>query len=454
MRSRTVWFSWCAAGLLVASAAAAPACGSNYGASTDDSDAAATDSAGPDGGPAADACARTCTPGTCGDDGCGGTCACGAGEGCVDAKCFPCTGTWRTGNLAHKLAIDAKRNYVFTSLNVDGGAAFATLNACTGDVIAARTPAKSNILYDPVPQINELVSIGDRIYTRGACGPGAPSAVCFYRYDTVSNTVDAVGQLELGDAGDDVWGLSGVTSGKLFASGSYGPQKTARIIPMTADLASCGGAAVPAGTRGGTIGTNGDDVYQAAYTSTADQLLLVHYIGASCATASPCGCAPADVSPTLTLPIANPTPNPSTYSLLVRDGMVYVFGVQRLTMGALNGVGFVAAFDVKANAWLPPYLYTPNAGAKLDALLQAGATPDGKLLYVVGTKAAFEPAATGVLLRFDLPFAAGKAPTPNGEISVPGMTVVWDVNVTADAVFLAGEDNQIAKCTLALACKP
>jgi hypothetical protein len=134
--------------------------------------------------------------------------------------------------------------------------------------------------------------------------------------------------------------------------------------------------------------------------------------------------------------------------------MVYVFGVQRLTTGALTGVGFVAAFDVKANAWLPPYLYTPNASAKLDALLAGGATPDGKLLYVVGTKAAFEPAATGVLLRFDLPFAAGKAPAPNGEISVTGMNIVWDVKVTQDAVFLAGEDSQVAKCTLALACKP
>lgn len=37
-----------------------------------------------------DMCTPVCMPGTCGDDGCGGTCGCGAGTVCVETTCEPC----------------------------------------------------------------------------------------------------------------------------------------------------------------------------------------------------------------------------------------------------------------------------------------------------------------------------------------------------------------------------
>jgi hypothetical protein len=373
----------------------------------------------------------------------------------VDAKCYACTATWRTANVSHALSFDQKRNYVYTTMAVDGGAAFATLNACTGDVIAARTPAKSKVGIDPLPSINELVPLGAHLFTRGDCAPGAmPQSTCVYRYDAVSNTVDMRGQIPTSpDAGDEVWSITALTSGKLFASGKYGATGMARIVPLAADLSNCGGATVAQGKRGGAIGSSGDDVYQVLYTGTPGQVRLAHFVGASCATAGPCGCAPADVSPTLTLPIASPNPEPSTYFLLIQSGIVYVVGFQSVQSGAVAGAGFIAAFDTKANQWTPAYVYSPSNYGKLDGLIKAAITPDGKLLYVVGAKAALDPASTGVLLRFDLPFSVTQAPTPNGEITVPGMKVVWDVTVTADAVYVGGDDAQVGKCSLALACK-
>jgi hypothetical protein len=49
---------------------------------------------------------------------------------------------------------------------------------------------------------------------------------------------------------------------------------------------------------------------------------------------------------------------------------------------------------------------------------------------------------------------------PNGEISVAGLTIVWDVKVASDAVYVAGAETTtpgvgpqgISKCSLALAC--
>jgi len=407
-----------------------------------------------------DGCVAKCAPGVCGDDGCGGTCGCGTGEGCVDAKCFPCAATWHTSNLSNALSFDAKRNYIYTSTPVDGGAAFATVNACTGQVITARTPAKSTAGIDPIPSTNELVQFGEHLYTRSYCSYALDSGTCVFRYDAVTNTVDTRGPIAMTDPNDELWNLTVTSSGKVFGSGKYAAQGVARIVPMTPDLVNCGGTQVSAGTRGGAIGASGDDVYQVLYTGTAGQLRLAHFVGSSCATTNPCTCAPADVSPTLTLPIANPTPEPGTYFLQVQDGVVYVVGVQSITTGSLMGAGFVAAFDTKANKWTPAYVYTPSAYAKLDGLLRSSVTPDGKLLYVVGAKAAFSPGSTGVLLRFDLPFPSGQAPVPNGEISVAGLTIVWDVKVASDAVYVAGAETTtpgvgpqgISKCSLALAC--
>jgi hypothetical protein len=63
MKHSAVWVSWCAAGLLLACAAAAPACGNSYGASPDVSDASdasdATDATAPDG---ADPCVHVVPP--------------------------------------------------------------------------------------------------------------------------------------------------------------------------------------------------------------------------------------------------------------------------------------------------------------------------------------------------------------------------------------------------------
>jgi hypothetical protein len=264
--------------------------------------------------------------------------------------------------------------------------------------------------------------------------------------------VNARGQIPVSDAGDEVWGLTAVASGELFASGTYGAQNVARIIPVASNLTTCGGAAVVGATHGGAIGASGDDVYQVLYTATAGQLRLAHYVGSTCQSSAPCGCSPADISPTLDLNIPNPNPQPSTYFITVRDGIVYVTGFQSTISAGITGAGFVTAYDTAAKKWTPAYVYAPSAYGKLDGFVRAGITPDGKLLYVVGAKAADDPASAGVLLRFDLPFSSSTAPIPNGEISVPGMTVVWDVTVTADAVYVAGDVGQVGKCSLALSC--
>ncbi len=413
-----------------------------------------------DAGPAdtgGDACTPSCPPGTCGSDGCGHTCSC-ADAGCVNGTCFPCSDPWRTSGLSNHGSYDAVRNYIYTSISVDagpdGGVAFATLNACTGDIVASRTPAPSEAGINPIPTILELVAYGDFRYTRGDCAPGAnPESTCVYRYNAATNTADTRGVIATDASSDEVWNITVAGSGKVFASGTSGVAKLPRIIPLAPDGSNCGGAAFDAGVRGGAIGANGDDVYQVVYTGATAQLRLVHFKASTCTTTAPCTCAPDVVYPPLTLPIANANGAPGTYSLLVAGTTIYVVGLEFLT-STPNANGFVAAFDTLQNSWTPVYVYAPSNNAATDALLQAAITPDGKLLYVVGAKAAFTNNSTGVLLRFDLPFPTSSAPTPNGEIVVAGFKTLWDVTVTDTAVFVAGDDATVAKCLPDLSCKP
>src|SRR5437879_5782461 len=82
----------------------------------------------------------------------------------------------------------------------------------------------------PVPDINELVRSGDFLYSRGGCMSGAnPPDTCIYRYNVGTNTVDARGSIPVTNALDVVWNLAATSSGKLFASGTYGGVNLARI---------------------------------------------------------------------------------------------------------------------------------------------------------------------------------------------------------------------------------
>ncbi len=401
-------------------------------------------------------CVPSCKTGSCGSDGCGGTCACTTGNGCVQGACFPCTESWKTKNVfGFALAYDAKRNFVVASAPVDGGAALTTLNACTGGPVEGRPLAPSTAGIDPVPDFHELVVGGDFLYSRGGCTVGStPPDMCVYRYDVAKNVVDARGSIAVTNVQDEIWNLAATASGKVFASGTFGGPKVARVAALEPGGANCGGAPVDAGAAGYAIGASGDDVYQMIATGVPGQLVLAHFVASACATGgSPCACAPSSITPPLMLPTPAATSNPKTFSLLVRGKLVYVVGLYPIAAG--GAAGFVVAFDLAQNVWSPPFVYAPSGGAKTDGLVYATITPDEKLLYVVGAKDAFTPTSTGVLLRFDLPLSFAATPKANGEIEVPGAQVVWQAAVTADAVFVAADSSAgafVARCTTSLSC--
>jgi hypothetical protein len=420
-------------------------------------DSSAVD-AGPDA-PSGEACAPKCDPNACGDDGCGGTCSsCTAGAECVSGKCFPCTDAWRADNVfGFALAYDAKKNFVFATVPVDGGAAVATLNACTGAMAESRALAPSTAGIDPVPDFHELVRSGDFLYSRGSCSYDAsPPDMCVYRYNVATNVVDARGSIAVTNPLDQIWNVTATASGRVFASGTFGGVNQPRIAALEPNGTNCGGAAVDAGSAAYAIGASGDDVYQVINTGAPGQLVLAHFVGSTCATSGgSCACAPQSISPALTLPDARSAGSaPRTFSLLVRGNIVYVVGAYTVSAG--GEAGFVVAFDVAQKRWSPPSIYSASGGTKTDGLLYATITPDEKLLYVVGAKDAFGPGATGVLLRFDLPFSFDVAPKSNGEIEVAGASIVWQVAVSASSVFLAavgpGGSSFVEKCTTSLAC--
>lgn len=386
----------------------------------------------------------------------GTPCACRAGSACVEGVCQPCTATWKaTGVTGVALAHDAKRNMVFAAAPVGGGESIVTLNACTGERIPTRPPATSKVGIDPVPALHELVSSGDVLYSRASCTIGAsPADTCIYRYDIPTNSFDARGSIAVTHPQDVVWNLAVTGSGRVFASGTFGGVYVPRIAALERDGTNCGGQAVDAGSAAYAVGASGDDVHQVIDTGVAGQIVLARYSGPACKTSgSPCSCAPVSLSPPLTLPAPAAPSEPRTYSLLVRGNLVYVVGVYPVAAGGVSG--FVVAYDVGATKWSPVFVYAPSGAGKTDGLLYATITPDEKLLYVVGAKDAFTAGSTGVVLRFDLPLPFDTTPKVNGEITVPGASIVWQVAVPSDAVFVAAvaaSGSFVAKCTSGLSC--
>lgn len=387
------------------------------------------------------------------------SCACAAGQECVEGVCETCVPLWTYDHKALRQgdqrgidhAYDASRKTLFVGSARQTGqdparAYFAEVHTCRGTLL--HEVDGPTVDGQKVPGLQVVRQNGNSLYTKLRQDSIATSPPGYAVYDATTHSFTRLVQpprFSPNSVSEELWSLDVSQSGKVWMYGTW--TDAANVFTPLAMRSDGSGktcfADYPelAPAAGRPITTINDDVYMVVPFGA--EVRIQHFKDSACDIAS-CNCPVADVLPPLTFAAA-----------YVQVMAAKVVGNSLVIVGFYgtsdtDWVGFVAQLNFIGQTWGKPYLYDPTTSRDGFTTLDS----DGSSVYAAAFQK-YDPAdlntSASEFFVFGLPITDTSTPK---KISAPNIRGAYALAVDGDGFFATGysstntTDGRSIRCTL------